>query len=192
MKKTFLLICGLVLAACQPDAPPETAVSAVSPASEAAPQTDEKNTVQSFESSDGRIKIVVQSGTFADIRNQTDGFPDGLSEREITLLIRDEASNTTIYAANLGKAQTDAKTYFGNLKQSVESAAGLQDVRVGMATDNRMNYRFVQRLPDGELTESCIAIHETDLFSVCANSRTASAEELSRLLADVNLQNTLP
>lgn len=61
----------------------------------------------------------------------------------LTLLERDSASGITVYAANLGAAKSDAKTYFANLKSALNSAEGLADVQVGAATDNRMNYSLI-------------------------------------------------
>lgn len=177
------------LSACAPKAEPASAASEASAASAA---SEAANTVQTLTSKDNRIKIVVENGHFRNIADQPDAYPEGLSAKEITLLQRDDALDITLYASNLGKAQTDAKTYFGNLKSALENAQGLSNVRVGIATDNRMNYQFSQSGANGTLTESCIAIHETDLYNVCASSHSASIDTLAELLTDVNLLKTLP
>ena len=52
----------------------------------------------------------------------------------MTLLQYDGMLGITLYADNLGPAQTDAKTYFANLKNELQSAEGLTDVQVGIAT----------------------------------------------------------
>ena len=136
--------------------PPATASSAT--VAEDAP-TPAENTVQTLISKDNKIKIVVANGHFSDVSPDAGSLPENVSAEEMTLLQYDGMLGITLYADNLGPAQTDAKTYFANLKNELQSAEGLTDVQVGIATDNRMNYRFSQTTAGGILNENCIAIH---------------------------------
>ena len=167
-----------------PHTPPATASSAA--VAEDAPAPAE-NTVQTLISKDNKINIVVANGHFSDVSPDAGSLPENVSAEEMTLLQYDGMLGITLYADNLGPAQTDAKTYFANLKNELQSAEGLTDVQVGIATDNRMNYRFSQTTAGGILNENCIAIHETNLYNVCANSNTASQEELASVLKEVSL-----
>ena len=145
--------------------------------------------MQTLESSDSKIRITIPGGHFENIIEQADERPEGIAQSELTLLERDSASGITVYAANLGAAKSDAKTYFANLKSALNSAEGLADVQVGAATDNRMNYRFSQADGSGgTLLENCIAIYDNaNLYNVCANSSSAPQTALAAALKEVNL-----
>ncbi|UOO82383.1 cytochrome C [Uruburuella testudinis] len=174
----------LSLSACGQQA--ETSVPADSSAAAAsAPAGD---ALQTLTSSDGNIRILVQGGRFEEADKNTAALPANVNADELTLLQNDSSRDITLYAVNLGAAKTDAKTYFANLKSALDAAEGLQDAQSGAATTTRMNYRFTQTDADGNtLRENCIAIHETNIYNVCANSSTASQEALSAVLKDVNL-----
>lgn len=183
------LMGALLLSACSPSSSENqpSATSDIIPASPVEDLTLSK-TVQTLTSRDNKIKIIIQNGHFTDISNQRSQFPENVTPQELTLLQHDPQSNITLYTSALGAPQTDAKTYFLNLKEALQSAEGLDHVRVGMATDNRMNYQFSQINAQGsKLTENCIAIHEAQLYNICASSTTASNTELAAVLTDVNL-----
>ena len=105
----------------------------------------------------------------------------------MTLLQYDGMLGITLYADNLGPAQTDAKTYFANLKNELQSAEGLTDVQVGIATDNRMNYQTDREDRQGTFNQYCIAIHEANIYTVCAYSHHAGQKDLSVVLKEVSL-----
>ena len=186
---SFILAAVLTaLAACgETDAPHTQPANTSSAAVSDSASAPAENTVQTLISKDNKIKIVVANGRFSDVSPDADSLPESVSAEEMTLLQYDAMLGITLYADNLGPAQTDAKTYFANLKNKLQSADVLSDVQVGSATDNRMNYRFSQTTADGTLNENCIAIHETNLYNVCANSNTASQEELASVLKEVSL-----
>ncbi|WP_416190007.1 cytochrome C [Neisseria sp. CCUG17229] len=194
MNTKFLLsiLVLLLLSACNkvsetpaPAAASEPMASATSAAS--VPMVKE-NTVQELNSKDSKIRIMIENTQFTDVIDDQNLHPEGISADELTLLQRDNTSGITLYTANLGKAKTDAKAYFTHLKETLQSAKGMDNMRVGIATDNRMNYRFSQPTEDGNtLSENCIAIHETNIYTVCASSTTASTEQLAFVLKDVNL-----
>lgn len=182
----FTLIAAAVfsLAACKQQA--ETSVP--TEATQETVSATTENSVQTLTSSDGKINILIQNGNFEDISHNPATLPDGITEKELTLLQHDAGRNISIYIANLGTPKTDAKNYFGNLKTTLESTSGLTDVQTGAATDTRMNYRFAQNDNEGNLLrENCISIHETNLYNVCASSTSASQEELAGVLKEVNL-----
>lgn len=188
--KSFSLILSAaavgLLAACSQQT--ETSVApgsaASAPATSSAPAAAQ---AQTLKSSDGKITITLQEGGFADISANAEAHPAGISPQELTLLQQDAARNITVYATSLGKAKSDAKTYFANLKAAIESDKTLENVQIGAATDNRMNYRFTQNSAESELfSENCIAIFDSgSLYNVCAGSDTASQDELAAVLKDV-------
>lgn len=183
---TFLLTAAaaLSLAACGQKT--ETSVPADNAASTASAAP--ADAVQTLDSSDGKIRILIQGSSFEDISKDTDALPANVNPDELTLLQRDNQHGITLYAVNLGAAKTDAASYFANLKSALGAAEGLEDAQSGVATANRMNYRFAQTDAAGNvLRENCIAIHEANIYNVCANSSTASQEELAAVLKDVNL-----
>lgn len=169
----------LSLGACKQ----QTETSVPAGASAEAPAQPQKLT-----SSDNKITVNLQNGGFTDARNNAAVQPEGVTPEELTLLQRDEARNITLYAANLGKAKTaDAAEYFAKLKSTLETDKNFDNVQVGAATENRMNYRFTQNNPDSDLlSENCIAIFEAgNIYNVCASSDTATQDELAAVLTEV-------
>lgn len=187
MKSTYLALTAaalLGLAACGQKT--ETSVAADNTAPAAAASA--ADAVQTLDSSDGKIRILIQGSSFEDISKDTDALPANVNPDELTLLQRDNQHGITLYAVNLGAAKTDAASYFANLKSALGAAEGLEDAQSGVATANRMNYRFAQTDAAGNvLRENCIAIHEANIYNVCASSDSASQEELAAVLKDVNL-----
>lgn len=181
----------LILSACGKVS--ETPVEADPMASEvsaasAASYPEQANTVQTLNSKDGKIRIMIENGKFTDAMADKNLHPEGIAAEELTLLQHDSSSGITLYTANLGEAKTGAKAYFDHLKETLQSAKDMENMRIGIATDNRMNYRFSQTNEDGStLSENCIAIHETHIYTVCAGSSTASGEQLASVLKDVSL-----
>ena len=162
---------------------PDSAASLISASS-----ANSKNAVQVLESNDKKIRITVPNGQFSSAGAQADLHPSSVSDEDLTLLQHDPAQDITLYTARLGKPKSDAATYFKNLKTALTNTEGLSDVDVGAATENRMNYRFVQTADENPLRENCIAIYEAKtLYSVCANSSVASTEALMVVLKDVTL-----
>ena len=187
MKLTHLALTAVAvfsLAACGQKA--ETSVPADQTAATAS--TPAADAVQTLDSSDGKIRVLIQGSRFEDISQDANALPANVNAEELTLLQRDNDRDITLYAVNLGAAKTNAETYFANLKSALGATEGLEDAQSGVATANRMNYRFAQTDAEGNvLRENCIAIHETNLYNVCASSATASQEELAAVLKDVNL-----
>lgn len=183
MKLTYLALTAAMigLAACGQKT--ETSVTADNAATASAAET-----VQTLDSSDGKIRILIQGSRFEDSSKDASALLSDVNADELTLLQRDNEHGITLYVVNLGAAKTDAASYFTNLKNALSTAEGLEGVQSGVATANRMNYRFAQTDADGNvLHENCIAIHEANIYNVCASSDSASQEELAAVLKDVNL-----
>ena len=151
------------------------ATEAAAPPAEAAPQT--------LTSRDNAVSVSV-SGNFQDQSGNAALLPEGANAEEVTLLQRDDDADITLSVTDLGKPAKPAKDYYAGLKSALE-ADGLADLKVGAATENRMDYSF--SYPDGG-GENCIAIyHPENLYTVCAASATAAAPQLADTLKDVKL-----
>ena len=144
------------------------------------------NTVQTLTSMDGKISVSVHNSHFTDIIADSARHPKNVPASNLILLQHDPEARITIYAANNGPAQTDAKTYFAELKTALQSDE-TQNVRVGIATDNRMNYQTDREDRQGTFNQYCIAIHEANIYTVCAYSHHAGQKDLSVVLKEVSL-----
>jgi hypothetical protein len=144
------------------------------------------DTIQTLTSMDGKISISVHNSHFSDIIADSARHPKNVPASSLILLQHDPEARITIYAANNGPAQTDAKTYFAELKTALQSDE-TQNVRVGIATDNRMNYQTDREDRQGTFNQYCIAIHEANIYTVCAYSHHAGQKELSEVLKELSL-----
>lgn len=176
---TLITAAALALAACSQQA--ETSVAPDS----AAPAASTETAVQSLTSSDGAVTINT-AGNFADQSGNAELMPEGFSAEEITLLQRDEQSGITLYAAALGSPKTPSAEYFAKLKTELEKAENLSNLKIGAATENRMDYSFTQ---DNDFQEDCIALHTAErLYTICANGSGVPANQLAAVLKDVKLK----
>lgn len=178
------------VAACQPKAESSVADNASSPETAAASEASmPASGPQTLTSKDNAISLTVANAAFEDQVGNTDLLPEGIDAGNVTLLQHDSNSDITVYVANLGKTDKPAETYYADLKQALESAQGLSDLKVGVATENRMDYRF--RQDENGLQEHCTAIyHPSNLYDICAFSQTATPEQLAGILKDVKLLKT--
>ena len=144
------------------------------------------DTVQTLTSKDGKISISVHNSHFTDIIADSARHPKNVPASSLILFQHDPEARITIYAANNGPAQTDAKAYFTEL-QNVLQSDETQNVRVGIATDNRMNYQTDREDRQGTFNQYCIAIHEANIYTVCAYSHHAGQKDLSVVLKEVSL-----
>lgn len=167
-----------------PDSTAPAASAAASNAPASATTAPAPSEAQVLTSRDNAISLSVK-GNFQDQSSNADLLPEGSSAENITLLQQDAVSDITAYVENLGKPKKSAKEYYANLKQQLEKATGLTDVKIGIATENRMDYSFTQ---ENGLKENCIAIYSPEsLYNVCASSSTASDDQLAAVLKDVKL-----
>ena len=143
---------------------------------------------QTLSSRDDKLSIVVD-GNFNDEMDDAEKWVSKDNLDTLILLQHDDSSNITLIANDLGPIKLKAEDYFKNLAANLKNNAQISNVNVGIATDNRMNYRFSHEDNGILLNESCVAmIGNNNLYSVCANSDTAKDDALAATLKTINLQ----
>ncbi|KPN70861.1 hypothetical protein [Neisseria sp. 83E34] len=194
MKKTaFLALAATtLLSACnkQPETSvsPEAASSAASAINEAA--SIPQSAVQTLTSKDGKLSIVIENSSFADISKEARALPPGVNAADLTMMQQDDAQNITLYTTNLGKPKKPANEYFANLKKHIEADPSLKDVKTGIATENRMDYHYSQTSGDETLNETCVAVYSTEgLYNICAYSPSATTQQLDSVLKNIKLNH---
>lgn len=147
------------------------------------------NTTQTLSSRDDKLSIVVD-GNFTDEMDDSENWVDSKDLDTLILLQHDDTSNITLQANDLGPIKLKAEDYFKNLASDLKNNSAINNVNVGIATDNRMNYRFSHNKDSILLNESCVAMVNNDnLYSVCASSDSAKDDALAATLKTINLQN---
>ncbi|MGE9657285.1 hypothetical protein BHC47_02810 [Snodgrassella alvi] len=187
----YVIITLLGLSACKKD---ETSVtidaSDAQAASSSAASAAETPVTQTLTSKDDKLSIVV-NGSFADVIDSATDWVDQEELNSLTLLQHDENSNITLAVNNLGTIKIKPDEYFKNLADSLQNNKNISDIKVGVATENRMNYRFSHQQNGSLLNESCVAlIGDNNLYSVCASSESADFAELAGTLKTINVQNS--
>nr|WP_303832594.1 cytochrome C [Snodgrassella alvi] len=187
----YVIITLLGLSACKKD---ETSVtidaSDAQAASSSAASAAETPVTQTLTSKDDKLSIVV-NGSFADVIDSASDWVDQEELNSLTLLQHDENSNITLAVNNLGTIKIKPDEYFKNLADSLQNNKNISDIKVGVATENRMNYRFSHQQNGSLLNESCVAlIGDNNLYSVCASSESADFAELAGTLKTINVQNS--
>ena len=187
----YVIITLLGLSACKKD---DTSVtidaSDVQAASSSATSAAETPVTQTLTSKDDKLSIVV-NGSFADVIDSATDWVDQEELNSLTLLQHDENSNITLAVNNLGTIKIKPDEYFKNLADSLQNNKNISDIKVGVATENRMNYRFSHQQNGSLLNESCVAlIGDNNLYSVCASSESADYAELAGTLKTINVQNS--
>lgn len=147
-------------------------------------------TAQTLTSTDGKVNIVINQGQFADQSGDASAWVDDSKNSTLTLLQHDDISNITLSVNSLGTPKLKADAYFKNLADELKANSQLHDLKVGMATGNRMNYRFTHTEGDHTLNENCVALYGTDnLYVVCASSDSATDEQLTDVLKNISVSN---
>ena len=187
----YVIITLLGLSACKKD---DTSVtidaSDAQAASSSAASAAETPVTQTLTSKDDKLSIVV-NGSFADVMDSATDWVDQEELNSLTLLQHDENSNITLAVNNLGTIKIKPDEYFKNLADSLQNNKNISDIKVGVATENRMNYRFSHQQNGSLLNESCVAlIGDNNLYSVCASSESADYAELAGTLKTINVQNS--
>ena len=186
----YVIITLLGLSACKKD---DTSVtidaSDVQAASSSATSAAETPVTQTLTSKDDKLSIVV-NGSFADVMDSATDWVDQEELNSLTLLQHDENSNNTLAVNKLGKIKIKPDEYFKNLADSLEHNSSISNIKVGVATVNRMNYRFSHQQNGTLLNESCVALTvDNNLYSVCASSESADYNALAGTLKTINVQN---
>ena len=160
-------------------------------ASSSAASADEPaaSATQTLTSKDNKLSIVVD-GDFADVLDSATDWVDPAQLNNLTLLQHDDSSNITLAVNNLGTLKIKPDEYFKNLADSLEHNSSISNIKAGVATVNRMNYRFSHQQNGTLLNESCVAlIVDNNLYSVCASSESADYNALAGTLKTINVQN---
>ena len=164
----------------QPETPAESVAETV-----AEPKPIDNKTIQTLTDSTGRISIAV-TGAFT-VR------PDEENTSPTTLFAQNQDNNAVLTVSSLGKLQSKPDEYFKKLSELVKQQESdnpqqFSKTKVGIATNNRMNYRFMHNTENGETAEMCMAIIAgDDLYSVCANGENLSFDALNTYLQDVRI-----
>ena len=143
------------------------------------------NEIQTLIDSTGRISIAV-AGTFS-VRDNEENEPP------TTLFAQDQSNQAIVTVSSLGKLNGTPDEYFKKLsdivkQQETDNPQQFSKTKVGIATNNRMNYRFMHNTENGETAEMCMAIIAgDDLYSVCANGENLSFDALNTYLSDVRI-----
>ena len=143
------------------------------------------NEIQTLIDSTGRISIAV-AGTFS-VRDNEENEPP------TTLFAQDQSNQAIVTVSSLGKLNGTPDEYFKKLsdivkQQETDNPQQFSKTKVGIATNNRMNYRFMHNTENGETAEMCMAIIAgDDLYSVCANGENLSFDALNTYLQDVRI-----
>lgn len=173
-----------VLAACSGQQETSVQLSA----SEAAASTPAAQT-QTLESRDGKLSIAVDNSRFEDRTAEAAQWLGETEQGELVLLQRDEQRGITLAAYRLGAPKTDAAAYFQKLTDTLKTQDNIQDVTVGAATANRMNYRLSHGSDDIILQEHCVALYTPEqLYSVCASSDMATTAQLAIVLNNITVR----
>ncbi|MBR7001112.1 MAG: hypothetical protein IKI11_00390, partial [Neisseriaceae bacterium] len=170
--------------------PENTAQVAVQPAepvveNKIEEQVIDNKTIQTLTDSTGRISIAV-AGAFS-VRD------DAENEPPTTLFAQDQSNQAIVTVSSLGKLNGTPDEYFKKLsdivkQQESDNPQQFSKTKVGIATNNRMNYRFMHNTENGETAEMCMAIIAgDDLYSVCANGENLSFDALNTYLQDVRI-----
>lgn len=146
-------------------------------------------TAQTLISSDNKIKIVV-NGQFQNELDQANRWVDAAETQSLTLLQHDDQDNVTLVVNSLGAAKLKADDYFKQLAQKLQNNQNITDLKIGIATDNRMNYRFTHGKDNLVLRENCVALMSGgQLYSVCAMSDDADDKTLAAALNNISVMN---
>lgn len=151
------------------------------PASEAAAPA-----AQTLTSRDNAVSITVTGHSFTDQSGNAELLPEGAKADNITLL-QENTDGTLLYVADLGEPKSPAEQYFAFLKSDLEKLDNIDNLKIGVATENRMAYSYQGKTED-VLNESCLAIYGNKIYSVCA-AGTADPAQLSDLVKDVKLSS---
>ena len=180
------------LAACSDknDTSVSLSASEAASASSTSSPTNSAPVSQTLTSTDGNVSIVVNQGQFTDQSSDAANWVTKDESTNLTLLQRDDSNNITLSVNSLGAPKLKADDYFKKLSSSLKANGDLNNVKVGMATDNRMNYRFSHSSNERSLNENCVALYgANNLYVVCASSDSASDEQLSNTLKNISVKN---
>lgn len=114
--------------------------------------------------------------------------PEDEENSSLVLSAHNQFNDLVLSVRHFGKLKVEAKQYFSQLNKMIKEQKDYENARVGVATENRMNYYFIYSEDDEKIKESCVAIiADEDIYSVCANSSKLSFDEMSTYLKDIRI-----
>lgn len=145
---------------------------------------------QTLTSTDNRISITVPQGQFVDQMSHAADWVDKQEINTLTMLQRDDSNGITLSINSFGKPKEKSEVYFKRLSDALKTDTSLQNLKIGMATDNRMGYRFSRTVDGMVLSEECIALYKEDnLAVICASSDMVEPQQLTELLKNISVQS---
>ncbi len=178
MKSTMIAagIACLLLAACSQQS---------SSVSDGAIASAESSNFQTLSDNTQRIEMTVPAQFTIMPDAKGSGLPD---ENNVTLLAHNETDDITLYVTRVGELKTTPDKYFAQLGDLIKQQTAYGDIKVGIATENRMNYQFSQGEGDEKTNESCLAvIGGQELYTVCVYGSNQPFDTLSKYLKDVRI-----
>ncbi|AUZ04157.1 hypothetical protein ADP71_03480 [Vitreoscilla sp. C1] len=143
--------------------------------------------VQKLTSANGKLSLET-TGQFTDQLAQANQLISDIPTEQLLLLQNDTSNDVLIYAADLGAAKADANTYLAKLSDSVKADAKLQQVVVGSVQNNKLAYQFSETVGDNAVNQACQAVHQQNIYSVCAISTTQNPEALAGMIQNISVQ----
>lgn len=160
----------LVLSACGKNA------SSVS--NEAIQTAEEETRWQTLTDDTGRVALVVDK-SFTVIPSAEDNGS--------TTLTAENQNGVLLTVDHVGQLKTEPKQYFEQLTNDVKNHG--DNARVGIATENRMNFNVSHTEDTTTFNNSCLAtIVEQEIYTVCATGTDIPFEQLDEHLKDVKVQ----
>lgn len=144
-------------------------------------------TVQKLTSANGKLSIET-TGQFTDQLAQASQLISDIPTEQLLLLQNDAANDVLIYAADLGAAKADANTYLAKLSGSIKADAKLQQVAVGSVQNNKLAYQFSETVGENTVNQACQAVHQQNIYSICAISTTQTPEALAGVIHNISVQ----
>ncbi|UOO92078.1 hypothetical protein [Vitreoscilla stercoraria] len=143
--------------------------------------------VQKLTSANGKLSLET-TGQFTDQLAQANQLISDIPTEQLLLLQNDTSNDVLIYAADLGAAKADANTYLAKLSDSVKADAKLQQVVVGSVQNNKLAYQFSETVGENTINQACQAVHQQNIYSVCAISTTQNPEALASAIQNISVQ----
>lgn len=177
----------VMLAACEQQTQSSVGEIPTTTPTASATVTAPTTSAQKLTSTNGKLSIET-TGQFTDQLAQANQLISDIPTEQLLLLQNDAANDVLIYAADLGAAKADANTYLAKLSDSIKADAKLQQVTVGSVQNNLLAYQFSETVGDNTVNQACQAVHQQNIYSVCAISTTQNPEALASAIQNISVQ----
>lgn len=177
----------VMLAACEQQTQSSVGEIPTTTPTASATVTAPTTSAQKLTSTNGKLSIET-TGQFTDQLAQANQLISDIPTEQLLLLQNDAANDVLIYAADLGAAKADANTYLAKLSDSIKADAKLQQVTVGSVQNNQLAYQFSETVGENTINQACQAVHQQNIYSVCAISTTQNPEALASAIQNISVQ----